>query len=67
MDVQTAPNSEAAKQEPLAKRSMPSALGWTILFFVVAWAVLYGLWRELPYLKNGSDVVFGAKLQWEHK
>ena len=46
---------------------MPSALGWTILFFVVTWAALYGLWRELPYLKNGSDVVFGAKLQWEHK
>jgi hypothetical protein len=67
LDVQTAPNSEAAKQEPLAKRSMPSALGWTILFFVVTWAALYGLWRELPYLKNGSDVVFGAKLQWEHK
>jgi hypothetical protein len=66
LDVQIAPNLEAAQHEPLAKR-VPSALGWTILFFAVAWAVLYGLWRGLPYLKNGSDVVFSAKLQWEHK
>jgi hypothetical protein len=66
LDVQTAPNPETA-QEPLAKRHVPSALGWTILFFAVAWAVLYGLWREFPYLKNGSDVVFSAKLQWEHQ
>jgi hypothetical protein len=65
LDVQTAPNPEAAKQEPLA--SISSALGWTILFFALAWAVLYGLWRGLPYLKNGSDVVFSAKLQWEHQ
>jgi hypothetical protein len=65
LDVQTAPNPEAAKHEPLAKRS--NAIGWTIFFFAVAWALLYGLWRGLPYLKNGSDVVFSAKLQWEHK
>jgi hypothetical protein len=66
LDVQTAaPIPEAAQQEPLAKRS--KALGWTILFFAVAWTVFYGLWRGLPYLKNGSDVVFSAKLQWEHQ
>lgn len=65
MDVQTAPIPEAAQQEPLAERS--KALGWTILFFALTWAVLYGLWRGLPYLKNGSDVVFSAKLQWEHQ
>jgi hypothetical protein len=64
LDVQTAPIPEAAQQEPLAKRS--KALGWTILFFALAWAALFGLWRGLPYLKNGSDVVFNAKLQWEH-
>ncbi len=66
MDVQTAPNPEAARHEPPAKRRTPSALGWTILFFALAWAGLYGLWRGLPYLKNGSDIVFSAKLQWEH-
>jgi hypothetical protein len=65
LDVQTAPIPEAAQQEPLAKRS--KAHGWTIVFFALAWAVLYGLWRGLPYLKNGSDVVFSAKLQWEHQ
>jgi hypothetical protein len=67
LDVQTAPNSEIAKQEPPAKRSTPSALGWTILLFVVLWAAFYGLFRGLPYLKNGSDVVFSAKLQLEQK
>lgn len=66
MDVETAPNPEAAQHEPLAKRRTPSALGWTILFFALAWAGLYGLWRGLPYLKNGSDIVFRAKLRWEH-
>jgi hypothetical protein len=65
LDVQTAPIPEAAQQEPLPERS--KAPGWTILFFALAWAVLYGLWRGLPYLKNGSDVVFSAKLQWEHQ
>jgi hypothetical protein len=65
LDVQTAPIPEVAQQEPLAKRS--PALGWTIFFFAAAWAVFYGLWRELPYLKNGSDIVFSAKLRWEHQ
>ena len=69
MDVEAAPNSlsDAAKQEPPATRRTPSALGWTILFFAIFWAVFYGLSRGLPYLKNGSDIVFGAKLQWEQK
>ena len=40
-----APNSlsDAAKQEPPAERRTPSALGWTIFFFVMFWAVFYGL------------------------
>jgi hypothetical protein len=37
------------------------------LFFALFWAALYALSRALPYLKNGSDVVFDAKLQWEEK
>jgi hypothetical protein len=67
LDVQTAPNSEVTKQEPPAKRSIPSALTWTILLFAVLWAAFYGLFHGLPYLKNGSDVVFSAKLQLEQK
>jgi len=59
LDVEIAPNSvsEAA--------TTGSALGWTVLLFVVFWASLYGVSRALPYLKNGSDVVFDAKLRWE--
>ncbi len=69
MDVEAAPNSlsDAAKQEPPAKRRTPSALGWTILFFAILWVVFYVLSRGLPYLKNGSDIVFSAKLQFEKK
>jgi hypothetical protein len=61
LDVEIAPNSvsEAA--------TTGSALGWTVLLFAVFWAGLYGVWRALPYLKNGSDVVFDAKLRWEEK
>jgi hypothetical protein len=45
----------------------PSALSLTILLFIVCWAAFYGLFRGLPYLKNGSDVVFDAKLRWERQ
>jgi hypothetical protein len=69
LDVEIAPNSvsEAAKQAPTAKRSTGSALGWTVLLFVLFWAAFYGLSQALPYLKNGSDIVFDAKLRWEEK
>ena len=69
MDLEIAPDSvsEAAKQAPTARRSAGSALGWTVLLFVVFWAMFYGLSRALPYLKNGSDIVFDAKLRWEEK
>lgn len=65
MDVETAPNSVAAKPEPPVQPR--SALGWTVLLLIVLWVVFYGLFRALPYLQNGSDVVFHAKLQWEQK
>ena len=65
MDVETAPNSVAAKLEPPAQPS--SALGWTLLLFVVLWVGFLRTVPRLPYLKNGSDVVFSAKLQWEQK
>jgi hypothetical protein len=45
----------------------PSALGWTIFCFVLLWLGFYGLFRALPYVKNGSDLVFDAKLQWEQQ
>jgi hypothetical protein len=69
LDVEAAPTSlsDAAKQEPPAKQTAPSALSWTILFFVIFWVALYGLSRVLPYLKNGSDIVFNAKLRWEEQ
>jgi hypothetical protein len=60
LDVQTPPNPIAT-----AKRTTSSALGWTVLLFALAWIAFYGLERWLPYLKNGSDVVFDAKLRWE--
>ena len=62
MDVQTPPNSIIS-----AKRATSSALGWTLLFFALLWIAFFALERWLPYLKNGSDVVFNAKLEWEHK
>lgn len=63
MDVKAAPSSPTET----AKRSTSSALGWTILLFAFLWIAFYGLFRTFPYLKNGSDVVFDAKLRWEEK
>jgi hypothetical protein len=69
LDVKAAPNSlsDAAKQKPPAEQRIPSALGWTVLFFAILWALFYALSRGLPYLKNGSDIVFSAKLKFEEK
>jgi hypothetical protein len=37
------------------------------MLFAFLWIAFYGLFRTFPYLKNGSDVVFDAKLRWEQK
>jgi hypothetical protein len=49
------------------KGDASSAFGWTILFFALLWTAFFVLFRALPYVKNGSDVVFDAKLRWEEK
>jgi hypothetical protein len=65
LDVETAPNSEAAQQQTPVRRNGPPALGWTVLLFLVVWFFFYAVFRAFPYLKNGSDVVFLSKLHWE--
>jgi len=69
LDVETPSKSlsEATKQELATTRVTGSAIGWTILLFVLFWVAFYGLSQAFPYLQNGSDVVFGAKLRWEEK
>ncbi len=42
-----------------------SGLVWTLSLFVVFWVSFFILYRRFPYLKNGADVVFTAKLNWE--
>jgi hypothetical protein len=41
------------------------AFAWTMALFAVLWAAFYGLYHAFPYVKNGSDVVFNAKLRFE--
>src|ERR1700761_7032413 len=41
------------------------ALLWTFSLFAVLWLIFFALYRRFPYLKNGSDLVFQAKLRWE--
>jgi hypothetical protein len=43
----------------------PSCLLWTFSLFVVLWVGFLSLYRSFPYVKNGADVVFAAKLRWE--
>jgi hypothetical protein len=43
------------------------AFAWTMALFAVLWAAFYGSYRAFPYVKNGSDVVFSAKLRFEHE
>ena len=67
VDVHTAPNSEEARQKVSPGRTNSSAAGWTLLLFFVFWAMFHELFQALPYVKNGSDVVFGAKLRLEEQ
>ena len=43
------------------------AFAWTMALFAVLWAAFYGFYRAFPYVKNGSDVVFSAKLRFEQE
>jgi hypothetical protein len=45
--------------------SKSSGLLWTFSLFAFLWLIFFALYRRFPYLKNGSDLVFRAKLQWE--
>jgi hypothetical protein len=42
-----------------------SGLVWMLSLFVILWLVFFILYRRFPYVRNGSDVVFSAKLRWE--
>ncbi len=43
----------------------PWVLIGTLSLFVALWATFFWLYRRFPYVKNGSSVVFAAKLKWE--
>jgi hypothetical protein len=57
--------SEAARPEPVTKLARSSALAWTVTLFALLWVIFFSLQRALPYVRNGSDIVFHAKLQLE--
>jgi hypothetical protein len=65
LDVETASNAVAARPRPPAQPR--SAFAWTVLLLVLLWLLFTVLLRAFPYIKNGSDVVFEAKLAWEQK
>ncbi len=55
----------AATPDTMTWTPWPSCLVWTLSLFVVFWLSFFVLYLRFPYLKNGSDVVFDAKLRWE--
>src|SRR5271168_4749625 len=57
--------STAATPEPMNQTRWPSCLVWTLSLFAVFWVGFFVLYLRFPYIKNGSDVVFDAKLRWE--
>jgi len=57
--------STTATPEPMTRTRWPSCLVWTLSLFVVFWVSFFVLYQRFPYFKNGSDVVFNAKLRWE--
>jgi hypothetical protein len=57
--------STAATTEPMTQPRWPMCLVWTLSLFVIFWVSFFVLHLRFPYLKNGSDLVFDAKLRWE--
>ena len=54
-----------ARPETMTQIRRPLRLIWPLSLFVVLWVSFFILYRSFPYVKNGSDVVFAAKLRWE--
>lgn len=67
MQLETPPKCapETPVPEMTPKGGHSSVWAWTVGFFVFFWVALYILNVSLPYLENGSDLVFQAKLQFE--
>jgi hypothetical protein len=71
LDVETreypSPASRPDPPEPdqTTRTAWPSCLVWTFSVFAILWVIFFALYRRFPYLKNGSDLVFSAKLNLE--
>jgi hypothetical protein len=56
---------QTAKPDTVTRTRWSPGLLWTVSLFVFLWLSFFILYRRFPYLKNGSDLVFSAKLRWE--
>jgi hypothetical protein len=71
LDVETredpfpAARPDPPEPDPSTRIGWPSCLVWTFSVFVILWLVFFAVYRRFPYLKNGSDLVFSAKLDLE--
>ena len=67
MELETPPKHvpEVAAPELPDKGRRSSAAVWTLVLFFAFWLIFYALERGFPFLKNGSDIVFSAKLRLE--
>jgi hypothetical protein len=67
LEVETRNYPVPAKPDQMTRTPWPSCLVWTLSIFVILWISFYLLWRRFPYLVNGSDLVFQAKLRLEER
>lgn len=69
MELETPSQPVPRDSEPqlAAAARRRSAFGASLALFLLLWVAFYALQAGLPYLKNGSDVIFGVKLRWEQK
>lgn len=67
MQLETPPKYAPETPVPgrMPKNGHSSVWAWTAGLFILFWVALYTLNLSLPYLENGSDLVFQAKLQFE--
>jgi hypothetical protein len=56
---------QTAKPDSVTRTRWSPGLFWTLSLFALLWITFFILYRRFPYLKNGSDLVFSAKLRWE--
>lgn len=69
LEVETPVNDclTTGSEEAQRRSRVSSSAAWTLFFAAAIWILAFFVYRSTPYLRNGSDVIFSAKLRLERE